>query len=83
MGEIQYQAGQKTVQTIIHHYENDQLNLEPGFQRSSVWSESDRGKLIDSILRNYPLPSVFLYRRYEAGNLIYDVIPTGTASSTS
>jgi 5-methylcytosine-specific restriction endonuclease McrA len=74
MGEIQYQADQKTVQTIIHHYENDQLNLEPGFQRSSVWSESDRGKLIDSILRNYPLPSIFLYKRYEAGNLIYDVI---------
>lgn len=74
MGEIQYQADQKTVQTIIHHYENDQLNLEPGFQRSSVWSETDRAKLIDSVLRNYPLPSIFLYKRYEGGNLVYDVI---------
>lgn len=74
MGEIYYQADQKTVQTIIHHYENNQLNLEPGFQRSSVWTESDRSKLIDSILRNYPLPSIFLYKRYEKGNLIYDVI---------
>jgi hypothetical protein len=74
MGEIQYQADQKTVQTIIHHYENGQLKLEPGFQRSSVWSKSDRGKLIDSILRNYLPSSVFLYKRYKAGNLVYGVI---------
>src|ERR1700755_1362718 len=74
MSEIQYQADQKSVQTIIHHYESGQLNLEPGFQRASVWSDSDRAKLIDSILRKYPLPSVFLYKRYEGGNLVYDVI---------
>lgn len=63
-----------TIQSIIHLYENDQLNLEPGFQRSSVWIERDRDKLIDSILRNYPLPSIFFYRRDEDGDLIYDVI---------
>ncbi len=27
-------------------------NLQPGFQRQSVWSERDRAKLIDSMLRN-------------------------------
>jgi 5-methylcytosine-specific restriction endonuclease McrA len=74
MGTIEYQSDQKTIQTIVHHYENNQLNLEPGFQRSSVWGDRDRDKLIDSILRNYPLPSIFLYKRYEAGNLVYDVI---------
>ncbi|MBD0371451.1 MAG: DUF262 domain-containing protein [Pyrinomonadaceae bacterium] len=74
MSTIQYKADQKTVQEILNFYEKDQLNLEPGFQRSSVWNERDRDKLIDSILRNYPLPSIFLYRRYEDGNLVYDVI---------
>jgi hypothetical protein len=48
--------------------------LEPGFQRQSVWTERDRAKLIDSILRNYPLPAVFLYRREDDGQIIYDVI---------
>lgn len=74
MSSIQYKSDQKTVQEILNFYEKDHLNLDPGFQRSSVWGERDRDKLIDSILRNYPLPSIFLYRRHEDGNLVYDVI---------
>ncbi|MCX6923383.1 MAG: DUF262 domain-containing protein [Verrucomicrobia bacterium] len=64
----------KTIKDIENLYEDDLLNLEPGFQRQSVWSERDRAKLIDSVLRNYPLPAIFLYRREENGEIIYDVI---------
>lgn len=64
----------KTVTDIVNLYEQGLLNLEPGFQRQSVWSERDRAKLIDSILRNYPLPAVFLYRREDGGQIFYDVI---------
>ncbi|MBZ5671488.1 MAG: DUF262 domain-containing protein [Acidobacteriia bacterium] len=74
MSQIQYETLPKTVQDIVNLYEKGQLNLEPGFQRSSVWQERDRRKLIDSILRNYPLPSVFIHRNEEDGNLVYDVI---------
>jgi hypothetical protein len=55
-------------------YDRDHLNLEPGFQRQSVWQERDRAQLIDSIIRNYPLPAIFLYKREEAGHLVFDVI---------
>lgn len=71
---ISHRPETKTVQDIVNLYEDDQLNLEPGFQRQSVWSDRDRAKLIDSILRNYPLPAIFLYRREEQGQFIYDVI---------
>src|SRR5580658_6603738 len=64
----------KTIKDIENLFEDDLLNLEPGFQRQSVWSERDRAKLIDSILRNYPLPAIFLYRREHDGQIIYDVI---------
>ncbi|MBI4184898.1 MAG: DUF262 domain-containing protein [Proteobacteria bacterium] len=64
----------KTVTDIVNLYEDGLLNLEPGFQRQSVWSERDRAKLIDSILRNYPLPAVFFYRREDSGHIFYDVI---------
>lgn len=62
----------KTVTDIVNLFEDGLLNLEPGFQRQSVWSERDRAKLIDSILRNYPLPAVFFYRREEQGQIYYD-----------
>jgi uncharacterized protein with ParB-like and HNH nuclease domain len=64
-----------TIQTFVNHFEKGQLNLAPGFQRKSVWTLNDRGALVDSIFLNYPMPSVFLYKRQDVdGDLIYDVI---------
>ena len=74
MQQIRYEPDPKTIQDLVNLYEKGHLNLEPGFQRKSVWSKSDRAKLIDSILRNYPLPSIFLYKREHDGLYIYDVI---------
>lgn len=52
-----------------------QLNLEPGFQRNSVWTLSDRRRLVQSIVSGYnPLPSIFLYQRNSRGKTVYDVL---------
>jgi hypothetical protein len=64
----------KSVLDLANLYDDGRLNLEPGFQRQSVWRDRDRSKLIESMLRNYPLPAIFLYRRHENGELVYDVI---------
>ena len=71
---ISHRPETKTVTDIQNLFEDELLDLEPGFQRQSVWSERDRAKLIDSILRNYPLPAIFFYRREDDGKIIYDVI---------
>lgn len=55
-------------------FKNHQINLEPGFQRKSVWTENDRRRLIQSVTAGYPVPSIFLYERHHGGRLIYDVI---------
>lgn len=71
---LQYQLTELTIQALQQLQEAGCLNLEPGFQRNSVWHLSDRRKLIQSILENYPVPSIFLYKRDEHGSLVYDVI---------
>jgi 5-methylcytosine-specific restriction endonuclease McrA len=71
---LDFDYGDKTIQEFVLLFNNGQLNLEPGFQRDSVWTPSDRKKLIESLLQNYPIPSVFLYRRNDNGKLRYDVI---------
>lgn len=52
------------------------LNLEPEFQRSSVWSKSERSKLMDTILRGYPLPAVVFYEHKDSAGRrhVYDAI---------
>jgi hypothetical protein len=74
MNELRYQASTQTIQDIVNRFDVSSLNLEPGFQRQSVWKDTDRKKLIDSILRGYPLPALFMYKRNENGELVYDVI---------
>jgi hypothetical protein len=71
---ITHKTTTKSILDIQNLYANGHLELEPGFQRQSVWIERDRAKLIDSILRNYPLPAIFLYKREEDGHLVFDVI---------
>lgn len=71
---LHYTGSTVTIQDIVHLYENDRLNLSPGFQRDSVWTENDRQKLIESILRGFPLPSIFLHKREKNGQTHYDVI---------
>ena len=74
MADLYYESLPLTVQNLINMQKNRALNLSPGFQRDSVWTEADRRKLIDSIVRGYPLPSIFLYKRESDGRIIYDVI---------
>ncbi len=69
-----HKATTKSILDLQNLFKLRHLNLEPGFQRRSVWTERDRAKLIDSILRNYPLPALFLYKREVKGHLVFDVI---------
>ena len=72
---LRYEYGDKTVLELRSLQENGHLNLEPGFQRKSVWTDSDRRKLIGSILDGYPVPSIFLYHRDDdQGMPVYDVV---------
>jgi 5-methylcytosine-specific restriction endonuclease McrA len=71
---LSYVFGSRTVDDLLNMQEKDRLNLEPGFQRKSVWNKRDRQHLIESILDNYPVPSIFLYKREENGLPVYDVL---------
>jgi len=66
--------GKLTVNQMVLLFQHGQVNLEPGFQRRSVWSPLDRRRLIQSITSEFPLPNIFLYRRSSRGKTIYDVI---------
>lgn len=74
ISSLQHRATTKNILELQNLFRGGNLNLSPGFQRQSVWRLRDREKLIESVLRNYPLPAVFLYKRHESGHLIYDVI---------
>ncbi len=54
---------------------NKQLDLDPPYQRRSVWTLKDRRFFLDTIFRNYPSPSIFLHKTInDAGKATYHVV---------
>lgn len=71
---LQTDFSKRTINELVLLFQHNQINLEPGFQRKSVWGIQDRRRLIQSISSQYPIPSIFLYRRSARGKTVYDVI---------
>lgn len=65
--------------TISEFYDNYTLkkyNFEASYQRkSNVWAEDKKAFLIDSILKNYPVPAIFMRPIVdESGKTKYDIV---------
>ena len=53
----------------------EQIDLDPPYQRRSVWSVNDKRFFIDTILNNYPAPPVFLHKTIDdSGRPVYCVV---------
>lgn len=60
---------------LIDLNRNNRLDLEPPYQRRSVWTRKDKQFFIDTILRNYPSPAIFLHKSIsETGSATYHVV---------
>lgn len=55
--------------------EKKQLDLDPPYQRRSVWTSKDKRFFIDTILNDYPAPPIFLHKSLdENGRATYHVV---------
>ena len=52
-----------TVRDILELKKNSMLIVNPEYQRAAVWSENQQKKLIDSVMRGYPLPLIYLHHK--------------------
>lgn len=52
-----------TIKWFMDLADAGRLELNPSYQRDVVWSNSDSQKLLDSVLRGIPLPSIILNQR--------------------
>jgi hypothetical protein len=50
-----------TIAELIELRKNSMLAANPEYQRGAVWNKTHQRKLIDSVLRAYPLPVIYLH----------------------
>lgn len=56
-------------------WKRQQLELDPPYQRRSVWTDRFRKEFITTVLLNYPCPAIFLYEEISTdGTFIYKVV---------
>ncbi len=66
-----------TISEFYERYQLDKYDFDPEYQRrGDVWSEEKRSFLIDSILKNYPMPPIFLHQVIDSdtGATKYNII---------
>ncbi len=59
--DIDIQAVQTTLDTLIKRLEHDEIDLQPDFQRvQNLWNATFKSRLIESLLIRFPLPAFYL-----------------------
>ena len=66
---------QQDISWFVDMRNKGQLDLDPPYQRRSVWSPGDKQFFVDTILNNYPAPPIFLHKTIDdLGHATYHVV---------
>lgn len=72
---MQRRPSTQDITWLLDLHQNKQLDLDPPYQRRSVWTRKDKQFFIDTIFRNFPSPAVFLHKTMTAeGKATYHVV---------
>ncbi|HCT5584380.1 TPA: DUF262 domain-containing protein [Enterobacter kobei] len=67
-----------TIQEItwfLDLYDSEKIDLDPPYQRRSVWTRKDKQYFLDTIFKQYPCPAVFLHKTQDdKGRATYHVV---------
>jgi 5-methylcytosine-specific restriction endonuclease McrA len=58
---MQFESKSHSIEELMGLRANQLLSANPEYQRGAVWSLTQKRKLIDSILRGYPLPLLYVH----------------------
>ncbi len=65
----------QTISWFWDLYNRGRLDLDPPYQRRSVWNQAYKDSFIDTILMQYPAPAIFLYEEVsDNGTSKYHVV---------
>ncbi len=72
--EVRSRVTTQDISWFLDLESNGQLDLDPPYQRRSVWSAKDRRFFLDTIFRGYPSPSIFLHKQVIENKPTYFVV---------
>lgn len=65
----------RDVSWLLELQQFGQLDLDPPYQRRSVWSTSEKKQFLDTVFNNYPSPAIFLHKAFDENDrAVYHVV---------
>lgn len=63
---VKTDAYQLSIGEIVNMYRDEELIINPDFQRLFRWEIGQKSRLIESLLLGIPLPSIFVFERHDS-----------------
>ncbi|CAN7586500.1 DUF262 domain-containing protein [Pararhizobium sp. LjRoot238] len=75
MIKINRRPGTQDISWFLDQHESRRLDLDPPYQRRSVWTSKDRRYFLDTLFRGYPCPPIYLHKTIDStGASIFHVV---------
>lgn len=74
MDRVQYES--LVIQDLINLYKSDELDLQPWYQRRSVWTQPQKSYLINTLNEQKPIPAIYVRHSIdlERGKSIKEIV---------
>ncbi|MCZ2815635.1 GmrSD restriction endonuclease domain-containing protein [Modestobacter sp. VKM Ac-2984] len=66
----QLDASPRSIQSVYSWYSQGQLKVNRRYQRKLVWTTKEKQKLIESVMKRYPVPAILLAARDDGYEII-------------
>lgn len=75
MVKINRRPGTQDISWFLDQHNLGRLDVDPPYQRRSVWTSKDRRYFLDTLFRGFPCPPVYLHKSIDkSGAAIYHVV---------
>lgn len=64
---MKFEEEEFTIADIVQNWKDNALQRNDEYQRGETWSTQQKQALVDSILRGYPIPSLFVHLKIKSG----------------
>lgn len=71
---MKYANTEMKIDQIIGYFNEKKISLIPPFQRGSVWKLPLRRKLIENMVKERPIPAIFLYKKEDGSQFSYNIL---------
>lgn len=71
---MEYKNTETKLETLVTYFNEERINLNPVFQRGSVWNLKTRQELVKNIVQRRPIPAVFLYKDDDGSKYTFNIL---------